>query len=43
MKQFIHKNAFLHSIAAAEKVEHALEKAVDDEVEVLFPHHKAEE
>eukprot|EP01083_Nonionella_stella_P209558 759525_1 len=34
------EEAFFH---AAEKVEHALEEAVDNEVEVLFPHHKAEE
>ena len=31
------EEAFFH---AAEKVEHAVEDAIDEEVEVLFPHHK---
>ena len=31
------EEAFFH---AAEKVEHVVEDAIDEEVEVLFPHHK---
>ena len=32
------EEAFFH---AAETIEHAIEEAIDDEVETLFPHHKA--
>ena len=31
------EEAFFHAV---EKVEHAVEDAIDEEVEVLFPHHK---
>jgi hydroxymethylpyrimidine pyrophosphatase-like HAD family hydrolase len=33
------EEAFFHAV---EEVEHAVEKAIDDEVETLFPHHKTE-
>mmetsp|Transcript_27523 Transcript_27523/g.39424 ORF Transcript_27523/g.39424 Transcript_27523/m.39424 type:complete len:117 (+) Transcript_27523:161-511(+) len=31
------EEAFFHAV---ENIEHALEEAIDDEVETLFPHHK---
>ncbi|KAL7436707.1 hypothetical protein ACHAXM_005324 [Skeletonema potamos] len=33
------EEAFFHAV---EEVEHVVEKAIDDEVETLFPHHKTE-
>lgn len=32
------EEAFLHAV---ENIEHAVEEAIDEEVETLFPHHKA--
>lgn len=32
------EEAFFHAV---ENIEHAIEEAIDDEVETLFPHHKS--